>query len=471
MPFNSVLFLFRFLPAMLLLYYLCPAKLKNAALLLGSLVFCCWGEVRFLPVLAGAVLLVYLCALAINKLGTRPAWRRVFLAVSVLGSLAPLLYFQYSGSALVALNGLFGTSLPQAPAFLLPLGLSFFSLHSISYAMDVYRQETPAERNIIAFGAYAVMFPQFAAGPVVRYADIRSRLHAPKQRVSFALIEEGIADFIFGLAQKVLLADSIAPLWADIVGKTTGGSLTAEGIGLQNASTPLVWLGLVAFGLQFYFNLAGYSRMAVGLGKMLGFSFPQNFNHPYAAASVTDFWNRWNSSVTSWFKDYIYRPLGGKKSTLPAQLGAMLVAWALTGLWYGVGINFLLWGLYFFVVLTLEKIWLLPRLKKGKIWPHFYTLLVVFVGWALFAAAPDGPGALLGSLFVPRGGAGALYFARNYFVPLLLGGVFCTPLPGKLYAKIQRSTVLRGILLAVLLVACIAYIAGGGSSLFVFFSV
>lgn len=472
MLFSSILFLLRFLPITLALYYLSPPKLKNTTLFICSLVFYCWGEVRFFPVMAAVILINYLCGIGMAKFDKSPAARRFFLVLSIIGSLAMLLYFKYSNFFISNLNALFGTSLPLMGALVLPLGISFYTFQSMSYTIDVYRRDVKTEFNIINFGAYVVMFPQLIAGPIVRYSDINERLHILKGRVTLNRVDEGISDFIFGLAKKVLIADSIGMLWTDIIGKYASGVLVEEGIGLQNASTPLVWLGLLAFGLQIYFDFSGYSLMGIGMGKMLGFDFPQNFNLPYTSASITEFWRRWHITLSSWFKEYVYIPLGGNRKGLPRQIFNLFLVWFLTGFWHGANWNFIFWGLYFFVFLVLEKIWLLPKLQKGRVWPHLYTLFIVLVGWGLFVGSDAGVGLapLFSRMFIPQGGVGALYYARNYIGVLLLA-IFCsTALPKKIYAKIKQSTVARGLLLGLLLAACIAYMAAGGYSPFLYFN-
>lgn len=279
MVFSTIIFLFRFLPITLALYYLAPAKLKNTVLFLCSLVFYCWGEVRFFPVMVALILINYLCGLAIEHFDAKPALRRIFLLIALIGSLGMLFYFKYANFVLRSANALLGTAFAEIQGIgTLPLGISFYTFQTLSYSIDVYRRDVKAERNIIDFGAYVVMFPQLIAGPIVKYRDVSNQLHVYKHRYTLSQIEEGMTLFTFGLAKKVLLADAIGALWTDIIGVADSASTTF--VGLANASTPLVWLGIIAYSLQLYFDFSGYSMMGIGMGKMLGFDFPANFNYP-----------------------------------------------------------------------------------------------------------------------------------------------------------------------------------------------
>ena len=308
MVFSTIIFLFRFLPITLALYYLAPAKLKNTVLFLCSLVFYCWGEVRFFPVMVALILINYVCGLAIEHFDAKPALRKVFLLIALIGSLGMLFYFKYANFVLRSANALLGTAFAEIQGIgTLPLGISFYTFQTLSYSIDVYRRDVKAERNIIDFGAYVVMFPQLIAGPIVKYRDVSNQLHVYKHRYTLSQIEEGMTLFTFGLAKKVLLADAIGALWTDIIGVAASPSTTF--VGLANASTPLVWLGIIAYSLQLYFDFSGYSMMGIGMGKMLGFDFPANFNYPYISASITEFWRRWHMTLSGWFREYVYIPL------------------------------------------------------------------------------------------------------------------------------------------------------------------
>ena len=474
MLFSTILFLFRFLPITLFLYYISPPRLKNTTLFLCSLVFYCWGEVKFFWIMLAVILINYVCGLLVGYFRDAGNLRmqRVFLVLSIIGSLAMLLYYKYSNFFITNLNHLIRSNIPIITNLVLPLGISFYTFQSMSYTIDVYRGKVPSEKNIINFGAYVVMFPQLIAGPIVRYSDINERLHILKGRVTLDRIDDGITLFIFGLAKKVLVADGVNKLWTDIIGQYAGGQVTTPGVGLANASTPLAWLGIVAYTLYIYYDFSGYSLMGIGMGKMLGFDFPDNFNLPYISRSITDFWSRWHISLSSWFKEYIYIPLGGNRKGLPRQMFNIFVVWFLTGFWHGANWNFILWGLYYCVFLIIEKVFLLDRLKKARVWPHIYTMLIVMVGWALFCGNDPGVSLplLFSKLFIPQGGVGALYFLRNYIGILAVGVFFSTTIPLKLYNKVKDITLVRGIILAVLLVVCVAYMVAGGYSPFLYFN-
>ena len=473
MIFSTILFLFRFLPITLALYYLAPAKLKNLALFLCSLVFYSWGEVKFFPVMVVLILINYTCGLLMEKFDHSVRARRVLLVASIVGSLSMLVFFKYSNFLIGTVNSLFGLSIGLIEAAtVLPLGISFYTFQTMSYSIDVYRRDVPAEHSIIDFGAYVVMFPQLIAGPIVKYRDVAAQLHVYKNRYRLSQIQDGICLFVFGLAKKVLLADMISQLWYDIIGQWSGGTLEIAGVGLENASTPLAWLGLLAYSLQLYFDFSGYSLMGIGMGKMLGFDFPMNFNLPYIAGSITDFWRRWHMTLSSWFKEYVYIPLGGNRRGIKRQIFNMFVVWSLTGIWHGADWNFICWGLYYFVLLAVEKLFLLKHLQKGRVWPHLYTLFFVVVGWAMFVGNDPGVqfGLLFQKLFVPSGGVSALYFLRNYGVLLIVSFICCTPLIEKVWDVLRRRSWSRVLTVGVLLVISTAYVVGSTNSPFLYFN-
>ena len=454
MIFSSIEFLLWFLPIFLIVYGITPRKYRNLTLLVGSIVFYARGDVRYLPLLMISILCNYFLGLHLAKRSPKTLWRKKLLLILTLGAnLAVLLWFKdWGGSA-----GL-------------PLGISFYTFQTMSYSIDVYRGDVPTEHNLIDFGAYVVMFPQLIAGPIVKYRDVSDRLHVLKGRVTMDRVEEGVYLFILGLAKKVLLADGISALWYDVTGHMVNGVME-YGVGLENASTPLVWLGLLAYTLQIYFDFSGYSLMGIGMGKMLGFDFPDNFNLPYISKSITEFWRRWHMTLSSWFREYVYIPLGGNRKGLARQLVNIAIVWFLTGFWHGANWNFILWGLYYCVLLILEKTLLLPYLKKGKVWPHIYTLLLVMVGWAFFVGSDVGVQLplLLQRLFVPTGGVSALYFLRNYGLLLAVGIVCASPITLKVDKVLRRHKLLQGIFLAVLLVITIAYMVDATNSPFLYF--
>lgn len=471
MLFSSIIFLFRFLPITLALYYLAPARLKNTVLFVCSLVFYCWGEVRFFPIMLALILINYLCGIGMKIYEKNAVLRFIFLLIALAGSLGMLFYFKYANFVIRSVNALFGTAFAAIEGIsTLPLGISFYTFQTLSYSIDVYRREVKTEYNIIDFGAYVVMFPQLIAGPIVKYRDVSAQLHVTRGRCRPAQIEDGMTVFTFGLAKKVLLADTIGALWTDIIG--VAGSTGTTFVGLENASTPLVWLGILAYSLQLYFDFSGYSMMAIGMGKMLGFDFPQNFNYPYISASITEFWRRWHMTLSGWFREYVYIPLGGNRKGLPRQILNLFIVELLTGIWHGANWNFICWGLYYFVLLALEKLFLLPYLKKGRVWPHIYTLFLVVVGWAMFVGNDEGVqfGLLFRRLFLWSGGVSPLYFLRNYGVLLIVSVICCTPLIEKLWNVLRRRVVTRLAVVGILLALSTAYVVGSTNSPFLYFN-
>ena len=470
MVFSTVLFLFRFLPITLLLYYAVPYKFKNTVLFVCSLVFYSWGEVKFFPIMVVLILINYVSGLLMERFAGHAGLRRAVLIFSIVGSLSMLVFFKYTNFLINSLNALAGLNIaPVAGLEVLPLGISFYTFQTMSYSIDVYRQDVKTEHNIIDFGAYVVMFPQLIAGPIVKYRDVSNQLHVYEGRITLDRIEQGVSLFVFGLAKKVLLADAIGQLWTDIIG--VKGSATAA-IGLANASTPLVWLGVIAYSLQLYFDFSGYSMMGIGMGKMLGFDFPDNFNLPYISRSITEFWRRWHMTLSGWFREYVYIPLGGNRKGKARQIFNLFIVWLLTGIWHGANWNFICWGLYYFVLLMIEKLFLLPYLEKGKIWPHVYTLFLVVVGWAMFVGNEYGVefGLLFQKLFVWSGGVSPLYFLRNYLVVLILSVLCCTEIPKKLWDEMQQVTWTRVLTIATLFVLSIAYVIGSDSHPFLYFN-
>ena len=458
MVFNSVVFLFCFLPLALLVYYLVPGKGKNAVLLLESLIFYCWTGITWLPLIAVLIAVNYLAGLFLGR--RKGGGRKLVLVLAVVVSAAALIFFKYTNFLIDTLNQIAGLGLSSL-SFLsvLPLGISYYIFKLISYVADVYTRKTEPEKNLIDFSAYVLFFPQLIVGPIVRYRDMAQTLHTGKGRCTLQKAEDGAIQFVFGLAKKVILADSIGMLWQDIIAPDGG-------VGLANASTPLAWLGILAYSLQLYFDFAGYSEMSNGLSRMMGFECPANFNLPYMATSITDFWRRWHISLSMWFRDYVYIPLGGNRCSKGRQILNMLVVWALTGFWHGANWNFLCWGLYYFVLLVIEKYLLRGVLQKGRGWQRIYTLFFVVLGWGIFTANAAGAplGLLMSRLFLPQGGVSPLYFLRNYGVLLLLGCLFSTSLPGWLWEKTRRILPLRLLLFAGVMLLSIAFVVASTGS-------
>lgn len=434
MVFSSVLFLFRFLPVFFICYYVAPGRMKNFILLLGSLFFYAWGEPVYILLMLFSTLSDYVHGRLIEKYrgGGRA---KIFLVSSVLINLLVLCFFKYADFLIQTVNVLLGTSIP--PLNLpLPIGISFYTFQTMSYTIDVYRGEAEVQRNLLDFGVFVTMFPQLIAGPIVKYRDVEERLH--NRSVDICTVSCGMKRFCVGLAKKVLIANNIGELWSEI-----------SGMNLGEISALTAWLGILAFAFQIYFDFSGYSDMAIGLGKMMGFYFPENFNYPYISASVTEFWRRWHISLGSWFREYVYIPLGGNRKGLPRQLVNIFIVWMLTGIWHGAGWNFLLWGLWFAFFLSLEKLFLgkilsgLPR-AAGIL----YNSLLVLVGWVLFAL--ETPEQIWGYLKAMAGAGGVLdsqglYLGRQYIVLFALAAVAATPLFTRLVKQLEHSGTGLGI--------------------------
>ena len=464
MVFSGIPFLYYFLPATVLLYLAAPRKLKNAVLLLASLVFYAWGEQRLVLLFAATILLGWLLGLLIERFRGK-VWSRVFLWLSVLTTLGLLGYFKYADFFIGSLNSAFGLSLPLLRVAL-PIGISFYTFQLLSYTVDVYRGDVAAQKNIIDFAAYVAMFPQLIAGPIVRYSDIAGQL--TQRTHSLDKIASGIRRFVMGLAKKVLIANVL-------------GQLCTQFRQTAQPSVLFHWLYAVAFMLQIYFDFSGYSDMAIGLGRLFGFDFPENFNYPYISKSITEFWRRWHMTLGSWFRDYVYIPLGGNRRGIGRQLFNILVVWMLTGLWHGAAWNFVLWGVFYALLLTAEKLGLKKVLDAHGALGHVYVLLAVLLGFVLFNADSLGQAAQdIAGMFafgkLPLFSAEAVYYLRSYGVVLLLAVIGATSLPKRAIAALSGNRVLsRGwnvlepLLLTGLLVVVTAYLVDGSFNPFLYF--
>ena len=455
--FSSILFLFRFLPIAFLIYYLTPKKFKNFVLLILSLFFYGWGEPKYLPIMLYSTVLDYSCSIGISRFRESKALKKMFLSFSLVGNLGMLFFFKYTNFFVSNINTLLSTEIPLL-SLALPLGISFYTFQTMSYTIDVYRGKVEAEKNIINLGAFVVLFPQLIAGPIVKYSDISNELKT--RRVDLVQIEDGIRLFIMGLASKVLLANNIGALWTEV-----------EALNILSISSGLAWLGIIAFSFQIYFDFSGYSLMAIGLGKMLGFNFPQNFNYPYISKSITEFWRRWHMTLSSWFKEYLYIPLGGNRVSVPRNYLNLLIVWFCTGFWHGANWNFILWGIFFFVVLVIEKKFLLKGLERSKVISRIYVIFLLILSWTLFAITDFTT--LLNyfkKMFDFTGGIDWVYYLRNYGVTLILCAIFSTPLLKNIYEKfIKDRPILKTVLLGVLLTFSVAYLVDASYNPFLYF--
>ena len=372
MVFSSLVFLFVFLPLTLLLYFSVPRRLRNTILLIVSLIFYAWGEPIYIILMLFSTVTDFVHGLLVERYRNQPKKAKLVVLSSITINLGLLVFFKYSTFLLTNINLLFHTNF-YIPQMSLPIGISFYTFQTMSYTIDVFRQEAKAKKNMIDLGAYVTMFPQLIAGPIVRYQTIANQLdHRLESEDLFA---KGIWRFTIGLGKKVLLANNIGLLWYQI-------QLTE----MSDLSIVMAWLGLVAFGFQIYFDFSGYSDMAIGLGYLFGFELLENFNYPYISQSITEFWRRWHISLGSWFRDYVYIPLGGNRKGKKRMYLNLFIVWMLTGLWHGASWNFVLWGLYFGILIIIAKAFLLFWLSRAPRWMrHVYTIILLLIGWGLFA--------------------------------------------------------------------------------------
>ncbi len=456
MIFSSTLFLFYFLPTVLFIYYLVPKKKNNLVLLLFSLVFYAWGEPIYIGIMLFSILFNYTCGLALGKFQQK----KLILIGSVIINLGILFFFKYTDFFLDSiLNPLIPGSIPLL-RIALPIGISFYTFQTMSYVIDVYRGKASPQKNLISFGTYVSLFPQLIAGPIVRYTSIEQQLE--NRQITAKGICTGILYFIIGLSKKVLLANNIGPLWDAMHG--------AEHLSFVSA-----WLGIIAFTFQIYFDFSGYSDMAIGLGRLFGFQFEKNFNYPYIASSITDFWRRWHISLSSWFKEYVYIPLGGNRVSPSRMRFNLLIVWGLTGFWHGASFNFIIWGLYYAVLLILEKEIFGKRLKNlPKLLQICYTLLFVMIGWVFFATNDFGDAfRYLSTMFGFSGNlidSAARYAFSSYRRMLLICLIAMLPFGKKIGTKLFRKNPLWVLVPAILLFfLCLTYLAGASYNPFLYF--
>lgn len=465
MVFSSLTFLMLFLPAVLLIYFAVPRQGKNAVLFIFSLLFYAWGEPIYVGLMIFSTVLDYTCGWLVEKYrGTSK--QKIGLLISVFTNLGLLFFFKYTDFFIGTINTVFGTDIAMLN-LPLPIGISFYTFQTMSYTIDVYRGDAKVQKNILSFGAYVSLFPQLIAGPIVRYQDVADQLN--ERTHSFDRFGNGVKRFVTGLGKKVLLANNIGLLW-DAISKTAA----------ENLTTLAAWLGIIAFAFQIYFDFSGYSDMAIGLGKMFGFEFLENFNYPYTSKSVTEFWRRWHISLGTWFRDYIYIPLGGNRKGLPIQIRNIAIVWLLTGFWHGASWNYVLWGVFYGLLLMAEKLFLLKWPKKAPAFVgHIYTMFAVLFGWVLFAFEDFGKGvAFLKTMF--GGGAGfisnsTLYQILSYLPLLIVCLVAANPLAKKIYGKLSCKAG-EGVLLTVdsvriagIMLLSIAYLISGSYNPFLYF--
>lgn len=465
MVFSSLPFLFLFLTVVLLVSHILPFRFRNFFLLLANLVFYAYGEPVYVLIMIGSILVNFFAGLLMDKQSTQGR-RRAVLVVGIVLNLAALGVFKYAGLFVSTLREIPGlSSLPEVD-IALPIGISFYTFQAVSYLIDVYWDDCAASHNLINFASYISLFPQLIAGPIVRYKDVNEQLVS--RRETPTLFNSGVRLFVVGLAKKVLLANQFGMLWdAMSADPVAAGALGA-------------WAGACAYTLQIYFDFAGYSDMARGLGRMLGFEFCINFNYPYISKSVTEFWRRWHISLSTWFRDYVYIPLGGSRVRLGRWVLNLLVVWGLTGLWHGAAWTFVLWGLYFAVFLLMEKLFLGRLLRRLPVLRHVYVLTAALFSFVLFdasslSAAIGAAGAMLGLGHLPMWDGGTLYYLHSYAPVLLAAAVGSTPLPAVLCRRMAAGRAgrvldaLEPIALLALLAVCTAFLVSGSANPFLYF--
>lgn len=459
MIFSSTVFLFAYLVIVLSVYYIAPRNLKNAWLFLASLFFYGYGEPIYLILMLASITVNYVSGLLMGLWKDRTPLKKAALILNVIINLALLGYFKYAGFAteLISKIPLFANTV--IPQIALPIGISFYTFQTMSYTIDVYRGNCAPQKNFIAFGTYVSLFPQLIAGPIVRYADIEDQLKNRKE--SLDLFERGTRLFIIGLCKKVLLANSLGMIWDEF----------SAGAGVLGS-----WVAIIAFTLQIYFDFSGYSDMARGLGNMFGFEFVENFRYPYMANSITDFWRRWHISLGSWFREYVYIPLGGNRCSKARQIFNLLITWMLTGLWHGASMNFVLWGLYFALLLILEKLVLGKILEKTpKAVKHAYALFFIVMGWVIFNFTDTAAmWAFITRLFGQSGFATKeTLYSVVYWLPTLIIATFAAfPLGKNLYAKLdgtKAKPILDACLAALALILCTSSLISSSYNPFLYF--
>ena len=465
MLFSSQVFLYFFLPITLIVYYLSPKKFRNFILLIASLIFYAWGEPVYILIMLFSTVFDYINGLLIDKFQKKNQhkYAKIVLIISVVGNLAILGFFKYSDFLISNINSLFNLNLSLL-AIALPIGISFYTFQTMSYTIDVYKQNVKAQKNFISFATYVTLFPQLIAGPIVKYRDVSESLENRKENISD--FSEGIKCFIIGLFKKVMIANNVGFIWESI-----------HSLPYSEISLSLAWIGAICYSLQIYYDFSGYSDMAIGLGKMFGFHFLENFNYPYIAKSITDFWRRWHISLSSWFKEYVYIPLGGSRKTIARTVINLLIVWFLTGLWHGASWNFVVWGLYFGVLLIIEKFVLKKVLDKMPSFiRHLYTLFFVIISWVIFACPTLEDGLNYISIMFNFNNEiispSVSYLISTHFVLFIIAIIGCTPIFKKIKEKLKNNKIfmiIEIIICLVLFFISLSFLVGSTYNPFLYF--
>ncbi len=464
MLFSGIPFLYYFLPVVLIFYFAVPQKLKNVVLLISSLVFYGWGEPKYVVLMIASIIIGYVSGRLIEAKSNKRE-KKIFLFISVFANLGFLAYFKYADFFIENFNAVTGLGLPLL-RIALPVGISFYTFQILSYSVDVYRGNTPAQKNIVNLATYITMFPQLIAGPIVRYTDIADSLE--NRTHSFEKFSAGARRFIIGLSKKVLVANIL-------------GELCDTFKASDDKAVLYYWLYAVAFAVHVYFDFSGYSDMAIGLGKIFGFDFCENFNYPFISKSATEFWRRWHMSLGTWFRDYVYIPMGGNRVSKPRQFFNIFTVWMLTGFWHGADWTFIVWGLYFAVFLCIEKVFLLKRLEKSKIFNRIYVFVVISVSFVIFNAADMGETleyikCMFGLGNIPLVSTEYIYYFKSYAVPMIIGLVGSTPVVKNMVNKLLKKetaqrviNIAEPVILVVLTVTVTAFLVDGSFNPFLYF--
>lgn len=459
MVFSSLTFLFAYLPIVLLVYYICPNRYRNLVLFIVSLFFYGWGEPIYVLLMLFSIFMNYGFGLFIDHYRDKAKKALILCVVMNLVLLGFFKYWDFFASTFAS----FGLSFMPVLHISLPIGISFYTFQAMSYPIDLYKKDTTVQKSVINFGAYVTMFPQLIAGPIVRYRDVAQQLQSRKENID--QFYHGILRFVTGLSKKVLLANSCGQVWESI------NALSAS----QN-SVLTAWIGIICYTFQIYFDFSGYSDMAIGLGKMLGFDFLENFNYPYISKSITEFWRRWHMSLSYWFRDYVYIPLGGNRKGFQRQICNIMIVWLLTGFWHGASWNFVVWGVFYGVILILEKLFLLKYLQKTPHWlAHIYTMVIVMIAWVLFAQTDLSKALYYISMLFGNTGAVfnsvTLYYLRNYAFLLIVSCIACTPIVKTKYNIFNhpKGQYLIPLVTSIMFLICIAFIVDGTYNPFLYF--
>lgn len=484
MVFSSLIFLFRFLPLVLLLYYLVPTKCRNAVLLATSLIFYAWGEQGYVLIMVFSTIINYAFGILIDYLKKRNSMTKakVTMILSVITNLSILCYFKYADMIIRGINNIFSNTELDMLKVALPIGISFYTFQTMSYTIDIYRGNVKVQKNIISFAAYVTMFPQLIAGPIVRYGSIEKDLRYRKE--TEALFAEGIGRFITGLGKKVLIANNVGILWSQI-----------QNMNMDNMPVITAWIGILAYTFQIYFDFSGYSDMAIGLGKMFGFNFDENFNYPYISKSVTEFWRRWHISLSTWFKEYVYIPLGGNRGSVYKHIRNIMAVWILTGLWHGANINFIMWGLYYGIILITEKFVLKPIYRKIfsdknnreniliSAMRHIYSTIIIIFGWVIFSfnsvnSVKEYTKSMLG---INRGiinlyNRNTVYLLYTNIILLSIAAFGATPIPARVVKYIGNKinsdiikVIIKNLFYITIFILSVAYIVDSTYNPFLYF--